>query len=259
MTKHDRDPYLAPALKRGLRALELIAASRTPLSLSELSRQLNVNRSSMFRLLHTLRTSGYVSVAEDGGFVPASRLLNLGYDYLQGRPIVDVARPSLTALSDATGLDAQLMSLDGDAVVCIDARRGGGPYMMFVPPGWRRPAYASPAGWILMSDHDRVALAARCGHGPFPALTEHTPTDLDTLLERTRAARRDGFVTSHGFLEPGGTSVSAPIRNAAGDVAASISIAGPSASVDASALGSRYVSMVVDAAAQVSAQLGGER
>src|SRR5229473_3588480 len=68
-----------PAVVRAVQALEHLAAAQQPLSLSALSRAINVGPSSLLAILTTLRGVGLVSrSARDGRYQPGPGLVALG-------------------------------------------------------------------------------------------------------------------------------------------------------------------------------------
>src|ERR1039458_2088206 len=99
--------FRLPAVDRAMSLFELLADSQTGLTLSQLSRKLDIPKSTAHYLLHTLYTRGYVQREADGhryslGLRLAdmahvdtaeSRLRTLALPYLQGI----VARLGLTA------------------------------------------------------------------------------------------------------------------------------------------------------------------
>src|SRR5580698_9056125 len=62
----DRKRFRLPAVDRALSLLELLANSQQGLTLSELSRKLNIPKSTTHYLIYTLATRGYVQRGTDG-------------------------------------------------------------------------------------------------------------------------------------------------------------------------------------------------
>src|SRR5258705_4936167 len=68
-----------PSVARAVQALERLAAAGQPLSLSTLSRALEVGPSSLLAILTTLRSAGLVSRStRDGRYTPGPSLVALG-------------------------------------------------------------------------------------------------------------------------------------------------------------------------------------
>jgi DNA-binding IclR family transcriptional regulator len=122
--------------------------------------------------------------------------------------------------------------------------------------GTRMPAYASPMGWLLLSDLSGRDIAALFDDVDFTALTEQTPPDIAALARCIADAAVLGHVVSRGIMEAGGSSISAPVFDKAGRVTAAIDISGPDSAFEAVRMDSFYVPEVMAAAERISARLG---
>lgn len=253
----NHDVYFVPGLQRGLRVLEVIAEARQPLGATEIARQIGVTRSSAFRLVYTLRHMGFLEMTRDGrGFTLGSRVLNIGFAYLASLDIIDVARADLELLRDRTNVSAHLGIRDGGEMlylICIQTRSG---FLSTLNVGARFPAYATPMGWLLLSELSSDERAALYGSEPMRPLTSQTPTDVATLSERVHQAATNGYVLSRAIIEPGGSSIAAPIRDNTGKVVAAIDIAGPDSAFDIARLDREYLTEVLATARRISARLG---
>ena len=90
------DIYLVPGLHRGIRVLEILGAAKTPMSLSEIARAMDLSRSSAFRLVYTLRQMEFLKDGEQKNtYALGAKVLNLGFAYLSNQPITTIARPLL--------------------------------------------------------------------------------------------------------------------------------------------------------------------
>ena len=253
----NHDVYFVPGLQRGLHVLEVIAEARQPLGATEIARQIGVTRSSAFRLIYTLRHMGFLEIARDGrSFTLGPRVLNIGFAYLASMDIIDVARADLELLRDRTNVSAHLSIRDGGEMlylICIQTRSG---FLSTINVGARFPAYATPMGWLLLSDLSTRELAALYGGVAMHKLTSQTPTDIATLAQRISQAVIDGYVLSRAIIEPGGSSIAAPVQNKSGKVVAAIDIAGPDSAFDIARLDREYLTEVLSTARRISARLG---
>ena len=249
--------YLVPGLERGLRVLESLAEAGRPLGLTEIGGRLGLTRSSVFRLAYTLRHMGFIEEVEGSkGFRLGPRVLNLGFAYLTAQDIIETARPELELLRDRTGVTTHLAIRDGADVLylsCIQTRTG---FLSNMNVGSRMPAHATPMGWLLMADLSPREVGQLFRQVPLAPLTAQTPTDLAALAARIGDAASLGHVVSRGAMEPGGSSVAAPVFGRDGKVAAAIDISGPDSAFDLAELESRYVPEVRAAAGRISARLG---
>jgi DNA-binding IclR family transcriptional regulator len=253
----NHDVYFVPGLQRGLRVLEVIAEARQPLGAAEIARQIGVTRSSAFRLIYTLRHMGFLETTHNGrSFTLGPRVLNIGFAYLASMDIIEAARADLELLRDRTNVSAHLSIRDGGEMlylICIQTRSG---FLSTINVGARFPAYATPMGWLLLSDLSARELAALYGGTTMRPLTSQTPTDVTALVQRVGQAAADGYVLSRAIIEPGGSSIAAPVLDKSGKVVAAIDIAGPDSAFDIARLDREYLTEVLGTARRISARLG---
>lgn len=251
------DAYSVPGLRRGLRVLEVVAQAQRPLTVSEVAEQLEITRSAAFRLIYTLRDMGFLEPIPNTKSVQLGpRVLNIGFAYLARVDMLEIARPDLERLRDRTNVTAHLAIRDGRELLylsCVQTRSG---FLSTMNVGARLPASATPMGWLLLADLPSSERAALLGDGALPILTEQTPRDRQALERRIEAACALGHVISRGIVEPGGSSVSAPVRGRNGRIVAAIDIAGPDSAFDFSEFGTRYAAELVEVAMRISRRLG---
>jgi DNA-binding IclR family transcriptional regulator len=91
-----------PALERGLRLLgEFSREHRTHLGAPELARRLDLPRSTVFRLLNTLESLGFVERTDNGNdYRLGVAVLRLGFEYLSSLELTELGQPVLQRLCD---------------------------------------------------------------------------------------------------------------------------------------------------------------
>jgi DNA-binding IclR family transcriptional regulator len=119
--------------------------------------------------------------------------------------------------------------------------------------GQHIPLHATSNGKVLLSglDDDRLGDVLR----RLPAYTDTTITKRSKLRHELDRVRADGYAVAVDELEVGLAAVAAPIRNAHGDVIASMSVSGPTFRMPADRI-DNVVKLCIDAADEVSHRLG---
>ncbi len=155
---------------------------------------------------------------------------------------VDIARPVMNELQEATTETVHLAAPDGQTLVLIQRLDSPHPLRAFMALGERFALHASAAG---------LAYLSACGEDftddYLAAVTDVDPADIRTVLGETR---RRGYAASVDEMSSGISSIGAPIVGSAGPVAA-LSVSGPSSRIGAQRfeeLGAR----VRDAALRIS-------
>jgi len=253
----NHDIYFVPGLRRGLLVLETLANEGRPMSVAEIGKSIGLTRSSMFRLAYTLQHMGFVEEIPDSKLLRlGARVLNIGYAYLASQTLIEMARPELEALRDRTSVSSHLAILDRREILylsCIQTKSG---FLSTMNVGTRLPAYATPMGWLLLGDRSARELSEMFPERAFVPLTDQTPRNVGDLAQRIATAAAKGHAISHGAVEPGGSSIAAPVRDHNGKVVAAIDISAPDSAFDFAAFDTRDVREVMETAGRISARLG---
>ena len=148
MTEKTR--YQAPALKKGLEIIELLAAASEPLIMSDISAALGRSVSEIFRMLQVLEEHGYIARAEDG-YRLTNRLFALGMSQPPVRDLASTALPVMQELARKAGQSCHLGVASGAEMVVIIAIEAPGLSGFAVRVGYRRPLHRSNSGRILLA------------------------------------------------------------------------------------------------------------
>jgi IclR family KDG regulon transcriptional repressor len=117
----DRRSNLLPSVDRTITVLEFIAQSKKGCSVSEISRNLALPKSSTFMLLATLANRGYLNKnAETDKYYFGVNMVKLSRKVLANLDLRDIARPFLNSLMRKTGLVVHLAVLSDIEAVLVD-------------------------------------------------------------------------------------------------------------------------------------------
>jgi IclR family KDG regulon transcriptional repressor len=97
-----------PAIYKCFAILDLLARSNNSPGISEIARQLGLNKSTVCNTIHSLADLGVLEIRPDGKFVFGARFYVLGNMAGQRSELLQVARPYLTAINEHTKLSAFL-------------------------------------------------------------------------------------------------------------------------------------------------------
>lgn len=175
---------------RTVELLELLAARvDRPARLQELADELDVPRSSMYALLQTLISRGWVRTDVTGSLYGIGiHALLTGTSYLDSDPRVRVVRPYLDEASEALGETIHMARLDGTDVAYLATRESHEYLRTISRVGRRLPAHAGALGKALLAERPDKALP----EGPYEALTPNTLTSRASLLADLAATRERG-------------------------------------------------------------------
>lgn len=226
ISNNEQDRYTVPALDRGLRLLACFGPKQPVWSAPELARNLELPRSTVFRILTTLENSGYLQ-RSGTEYRLGLAVLRLGYDYLSTLPLAQLAEPVLRALCEELGMTSNLALRDGTSVVYVARVTPAGAFQGAVRVGSRLPAHATVLGRALLHDMDAAQLRSVFGGEELPQFSESTPRNIEALLCLLAEDRERGYAMGEGFYEPSVSSIAAPVRRADGGVVAGLAMAIP--------------------------------
>lgn len=246
--------YTIQAVDRALSVLEAVA-EQPGITLGALARRVGVTKTLAFRMAATLEARGYViKDADTKTYSLGHRPLWLGEQVAAHSPLLRAAGPVLDALAAQTRENANLQVREGTDCVVVAVRQSPQPIRLYAEPGRRGPLHVGGGPKLLLAYAPaEVQQAVLAGH--LAAFTPETVTDPARLRTVLAGIRRRGYNISHGDLDPGAFSVAAPVRDHAGRVTASISVAGPQSRLTPD-LERQYVRLCRTAAEELSHRLG---
>lgn len=216
------------SLDRGLTILEAVAKSGSPVSLSELTSLLDIDRSSVFRLASTLKRRGFLAYpAGRKDFILGPSLWRLAHKYDWGNMLIKVSHELLKQLANDTGETAQLAVRDGHHAIFIDSAVSNQVITISGRLGELTPLHCTAHGKALICDYDDAELDAVFSKEPLEAFTKHTVVSLKRLAAICRETRTRGYATDDEEYMEGIRCVAAPIRAEDGQVIGAIGISAP--------------------------------
>ena len=190
----------------------LDALESGPATLGQLVSSTGLARPTAHRLAIALERHRFVLRDQHGRFVLGSRFAELAAAAGEDR-LLTAAAPILQTLLDRTGESAQIYRRQGDMRVCIAAVERASGLRDSIPVG-------------AMLSMEAGSAARFCWLGGFRTLHQGLRHAKFTAAKLT-AVRKRGWAESVNERDEGVCSISAPIRNASGQVIAAISISGP--------------------------------
>jgi IclR family pca regulon transcriptional regulator len=250
-----RDTNFVQSLDRGLAVIRAFDAQHPRLQLSEVARATGLTRAAARRFLLTLVQLGYVRV-EGREFSLRPRVLELGYSYLSGLTLPEVAQPHLETLVSRVDESSSISVLDGDDVVYVARVHTKRIMTVMITVGTRFPAYATSMGRVLLAGLPGEELAAYLARAELRHLTPRTVTDRAELRATLDRVREQGFAIVDQELEEGLRSAAAPVRNREGAVVAAVNLSVSASRTTLRQLEDDFVPPLLDTAAQISHDLG---
>jgi DNA-binding IclR family transcriptional regulator len=186
-----------------------------PCGLIELSNELDLNKTTVHRILNSLIYMGYVK--QDPSTLKyrlGFKLLDIASQILSKIDIVDIAKPYLHQLAEKTGETVHLVELDTLNAVYIDkVETSQNSVRMVSKIGKSIPLYCSGVGKALLSemtDHEITDIWAQSTVKP---VTENTITDFESFMDCIKEVRSLGYAMDNEENEIGVRCIAAALKD----------------------------------------------
>lgn len=237
----------------------LVALGDAPaegIGISELTRRVGANRSTIYRIIDALKAYGFVRPGEAPGTVRLGfGLVELSDAALNRIDVRSVAAPYLRELCRQTGETCHLALLDENEVVYIDKAESDQAFRLASRPGKRQPLYCTSLGKVFLAAMPDVQRAAALDQIELVARTPTTITDRAVLEEELRVVARRGWAADLGENTEGVSCVAAALYSREPFPVAAISASAPVPRLRRGNVDD-YGQMVLRTAQQISRDLG---
>lgn len=200
-------------------------AKRQPIGVSEIAREMDMPKSTMYRILKSLQQAGWArpSNGSQAQWVLTARPVILAQFVAGDLGIREVARPAMERLQAATQEAVHLAIPDGDEIVVIDRLDCLQPVRIYWPTGQHGSTYATANGKAILA-FASPAQREKLLPARLEAFTTKTITDRTNLIAELERIRDRGWATSFGEFRDEFGSIAAPIINPSRVPVASISV-----------------------------------
>jgi len=249
-------PKPIQSIERASTILHLLSGRSRRLGLVELAGELSLPKGTVYGILRTLLSVGFVEQdPESGKYRIGAALLHLGSSYLDGNELRARALNWSDWLPGRSNESVRLGTMhDGQVLVVHHVfRPDDSPQALEV--GALLPAHATALGKVLLAHHPY--LAAELTKKELARFTAATITDPQRLLAELEQVRTDGWASEMEELIQGEAACAAAIHDRMGVAVGSISIRGPIVRLcEGSRPRSDLVSYVREGARTISRDLG---
>lgn len=193
-----------------------------PIGVSALAAKLEITKSNAHRILGTLVATGYVQQLESGEYFPTLKIWELGSMLLSRLDFVQIAKPHLKRLSEATGEQVYLASMSSGAVVYLDVIASKHPIRTYASIGSAAPLHGSASGKVLLAYNPTVAEEYLAS--PLEKFTPRTVTKIADVRKLLEDVRKKGYALNDGDWHEGVCGAAAPVHTAFREGVAAIGV-----------------------------------
>ncbi|MFD7013299.1 IclR family transcriptional regulator [Streptomyces sp. NPDC059928] len=220
---------LVPAVARAMDVLELFLESEGSLSAPDVTRRLQLPRTTVHELLTTLSARSYLAPVPEqpGRYRLGVRNYQLGSRYAEQLDLAAEGQQVAREVAETCGETVHVAILEDADVIYIAKVDSTHAVRMVSAAGRRLPAHCTSVGKMLLAALPEAELDARLAGRELVAMTAASITDPATLRTALAEIRAQGVAVEHQESNPDVSCVAAPVRDSAGRVVAALSVSVP--------------------------------
>jgi len=255
--KTSNSRYNAPLIYKTFSLLEEVAANQDVLGVSDLSRLLNISKSTIFGITQALADLGALRqdpVSKKYRLGPA--LVKLGNQALSGVNLQAVAKPFMLQLSSEYQETVFLGTYDEQYVsTIVDKADSPAKLKITSPIGTRLPLFAGVTGKVFLSRLQKQNLKLLLKEKSLPQYTENSITNVSDYLKELEKVQKQGYATDHEEYLRGVNAIGIPLVDPWGRLAGALWMVGFSHSFAGEKL-EQAIQATLKAAEQINQELG---
>ena len=219
------------AALRVLGILEVVAASPTPMTATEINQTLKLPKPTIHRLCRMLEKEGYLQPRLDGrGYLPGDRLSSMAVGVFSNNDHWRTERHAiLQRLSEAVGETCNISIPDGSEMIYFDRVETHWPLRIQLQKNDRVPMYCTASGKLFLNHLPGAKRARLISKFKFEKLSSNTITDADALKAELKRLNRDDIGVDNEEFMQGMIAVSVPLKNNKGQFFGALAMHAPSA------------------------------
>lgn len=198
------------------------------MTLADIVRRTELDRSAAQRMVYTLETLGYVRrIPNTRNYGLTPKILQFSYNYVRANELIDKASPYLLDTSRRVGETTNLQELDGHEIVFVARFPGQHLVNIDIVVGSRLPALFTASGTAILGRLPEQQFDDILSRTRLERITPYTEVDPSKLRDRVIRAAQKGYAIVHNETVMGDISVAAPVTDHRGTAVAAINISVP--------------------------------
>jgi len=247
---------LVKSVDRALNILEVVSQSKEPLGVTELSNKMDLNKSTVYRMLNTLQYRGYIAQDnENDKYTTGLKLFELGSLVINE---LDLRKTSISYLEDLmklTGETVHLGILDDGEVIYIEKVESSETIRMHSKIGKRVYAHNTSLGKILLAYSDEEVMENILNNKGLPKTTENTIIKQNKFKKHLQQVKEQGYAVDNEESEKGINCIAGPIFDHKGEITAAFSISVPKIRLNVD-ITKKYGDLILEYSKRISEALG---
>jgi IclR family transcriptional regulator, KDG regulon repressor len=219
---------MVKSVSRALDIITIVSMKKGGMGVTDIAKQMDINKSSVYRILSTLVQYGYIYQDEETGrYKIGYKFLQISSRLLESIDLREEAKPYLQELENETNEVIHLVVYDQGEVVYIEKLEGNETLRMHSKVGKRAPMHCTAVGKAILAHLPTKVVLGILERKGMVVHTDKTITNKDIFIQELKQVKEKGFALDLEENEYDITCIAAPIFDHLGKVIAAVSISGP--------------------------------
>lgn len=216
------------SLIRGITILEAYNSEKQSWGIRELSRELNINASTIYRLVSTLAKRGYLEQnAETQKYHLGPKVVQLAANYSAQKTLVEISLRVFTRYEKVFPYNFYVGVMSAEEIIYISVYESRGRLKITTEPGQSVNIYGSALGKLLLANESDSFIKKLLAKRPIERNTSLTVANEKSLMKQIREIRKLGYAVNQGEIYEEVAAVALPIRGVDSTVIAGLSLSFP--------------------------------
>ena len=211
-----------PAVDKCFAILDMLAQSKEPLGISDLSGKLDLNKSTVFHIVHTLTDLNVLENQRDGKFVFGTRFYILGNMAGKRSKLIQTAHPYLEMINEKTKLSAFLGVRSDRQAILIDKVDSAYGIKVSSEIGMQMPILAGAGIKAMLSQLSDEEIDDILARTELKQYTPYSIVDKAVYKEEILEVRKKGIAFDREEYIEGMVAFAIPIKVNSRDVQAAV-------------------------------------
>lgn len=184
------------------------------ISLTELCHEVQLNKTTVHRVLNSLQYLGYVQQEENTSRYRLSfKIWDIANQLLGKIDLIEEIRPHLRQLATQTGETVHLVQIDGIRATYIAKEESANSVRLVSMVGKSIPLYCSGVGKAMLADMSDQEIKRIWDKSQRKKLTQHTIINFSEFMKEIEKIRKNGYAIDNEENELGVRCVAASLNN----------------------------------------------
>lgn len=201
-----------PAIDKCFSILQLFAESKQPLGISEISKRLELSKSTVFNIIYTLEDLEILEQCRDSKFQFGTRLYILGNETGNRSKLIQTIHPYLDRINQETKLSAFLGIRSGLGAIIIDKVDTAYDIKISAEIGMHLPLLAGAGGKALLCQLNDKEIDHILSENPLKQFTSKTCIDKTRFKNQVLKIREEGIAFDDEEYIEGVVAFSVPLK-----------------------------------------------